>query len=173
MQFKTEKSLEVLRNTPEVLSALLNNLSEEWINCNEGDDTWSPKEVIAHLIVCEETDWLSRVKIILSDLPVKVFQPVDMQAHFKMADNFSIGQLLIRFRQLREYSLSELIRLEINSADLHSAAMHPVLGTVTLQELLATWVTHDLTHTAQITRVLAKQNKPYVGGFIQFLSIIK
>lgn len=173
MEFSIYKSLEILKNTPNVLTSLLHNLSDDWTTNNEGENTWTTKEVLAHLIVCEETDWLPRVKIIHENGLEKKLISIDMTAHFEIAKCNSLKDLLFQFKQLRENGIVKLISYHIQESDLLKTAKHPVLGEVTLQQLIATWVTHDLTHIAQIARVIAKQNKENVGAFATFLTILK
>jgi hypothetical protein len=173
MKFSIQKSFEILESTPFVLSAFLNPLSKEWTDVNEGDKTWTVKEVIAHLIVCEETDWLPRARIILSERVNKLFDPIDMNAHFVLAQKYSLDELLKTFQQRRVEGLIQIKLLNLQDEDFKKSATHPALGEITLQQLIATWVTHDLTHIAQIARVMAKQNKENVGAFVAYLKILK
>jgi uncharacterized damage-inducible protein DinB len=172
MKFSLNKSLEILQATPNVLGVMLNDLSDDWIIANEGENTWSAKEVLAHLIICERTNWLVRVKIMLSDSIVKTLVPIDMAAHFELAKNSLLPNLLNEFKQLRDSSIKELNYLQLGENCLQKTAIHPTLGEVNLQQLIATWVTHDLSHITQISRVLAKQNKEHVGPFVTFLKIL-
>jgi uncharacterized damage-inducible protein DinB len=169
MEFSFNKTVEIIANTPDAVFALLHNLSDDWINQNEGDNTWTVKEVIAHLIECEETNWLPRIRIILNS-PERVFAPMDMQAHFEIAKNNSLQELLIKFKELRVSALSELKGLQ--EADFFKSAIHPVIGEVMIHQLISTWATHDMAHLAQIARIIAKQNKEFVGGFKQYLNIL-
>lgn len=173
MEFSLTNSFQILENTPSVISALLNNLSDDWTTKNEGGNTWTAKEVVAHLIVCEETNWLVRASIILSDSQDKTFVPIDMTTHVEMAQNNSLQDLIKKFRELRESSMKEIKAFNLQETNLKKTAIHPKLGEVNLKQLIATWVTHDLTHIAQISRVMAKQNKDNVGPFATFLSILK
>lgn len=173
MQNIRSGSLEILSNTPAVLTAMLHNLGEEWISSNEGEYTWTAKEVVAHLVVIEETDWLPRIRIILDEDGQKTFAPVDMQAHFAVARNHSMQELLNQFAVLRKQSIEEFTGYNLEEKDLQKTGNHPVLGEVQLQQLLATWVTHDLTHIAQVTRVMAKQQKNEVGPFKRYLRILE
>jgi len=173
MNFSLAKSVQVLQRTPAVISALLANLDEEWTTANEGENTWSPKEVVAHLILCEQSNWIVRAKIILADSPNRTFVPIDMSAHFDIANRHSLQELLDQFAALRKNSLDELNGFQLDEKDLMKTAIHPKLGEVNLQQLLATWVSHDLTHIVQIARVMAKQNKDHVGPFDTFLRIMK
>lgn len=171
MNFTLEKSLEILENTPNAISALLQHLSEEWTNNNEGENTWTAKEVVAHLIICEETDWLPRIKIILNN-PKTVFSPIDMQAHFELAKHYSMTELLIQFSTQRKKGIKAIKEMNLQQNDFLKTGTHPVAGKIMLQELIATWATHDLTHIAQIARIMAKQNRESVGNFKQFLTIL-
>lgn len=172
MDFSFPKTLEILERTPQVLDALMGGLSDSWTQSNEGENTWSPKEVLAHLIVCEKTDWMVRARIILEGDPSKSFEPIDMEAHFELARNRDLSALFAEFKKLREASLAELQRQSLSEIDFARSALHPKLGQVTLKELLATWAVHDLSHTAQIAKVMAKQYKESVGPFAAFLSIL-
>ncbi|MEO7175553.1 MAG: DinB family protein [Saprospiraceae bacterium] len=172
MQFSLNKSLEILERTPSVLSTFLKDLSPEWTETTEGEDTWTAKEVLAHLIICEQTDWIPRFRVILSDDSDKVFAPIDMQAHFILANNNTMVQLLSQFEAERKQGIAELLSYDLHDNDYTKTAIHPKLGEVSLQQLVATWVTHDLTHIAQITRVIAKQNADLVGPFREYLSVL-
>lgn len=173
MNFSFNKSLEIIENTPTVISALLNNLSDEWTTNNEGEHTWTVIEVVAHLIVCEETNWLPRIKIILSNDNDKSFVPVDQFVHVEIAKNSSLNDLIGDFKRLRVNGINELTALSLQESDFKKSAIHPKLGEVNLQQLIATWATHDLTHIAQISRIMAKQNKENVGEFLTFLTFLK
>ncbi|MFQ3575997.1 MAG: DinB family protein, partial [Cytophagales bacterium] len=161
MKFSLDKSLEILKSTPNVISVMLQNLSDEWTNGNEGENTWTAKEVVAHLIVCEETDWLPRIKIILNS-PETVFSPIDMQAHFEIAKNNELQTLLNVFKEHREMCLNQLKSFELSESDFLKTGIHPKCGEVTLQQVLSTWVAHDMSHIAQIARIIAKQNSELV-----------
>lgn len=173
MNFTLSKSLEILERTPTLLSTMLLGLSEEWINGNEGEGTWNAKEVIAHLIVCEKTNWLPRIKIILSDNSNKILEPIDMAAHFEIAKGNLLETLLHDFKTLRENSIAELKGFHLQKSDYTKTAFHPQIFEVNLQQLLATWVTHDLSHLTQVSRVLAQQYKNEVGPFNKYLKILK
>lgn len=173
LTFSVERALEVLKNTPLAITALLQGLDDDWVTKNEGQNTWSAKEVVAHLIVCEETNWISRAKIILSQKQDEPFIPIDMQIHLKYAQKTALDELLETFMNCRQNSIEQLKSFGITPNDLEKTAVHPKLGTVKLSQLIATWVTHDLAHIAQIARILAKQNKPFVGPFEVYLSVLK
>jgi len=172
MEFNLNKSIEILERTPEVLKTLLGGLSNEWILNNEGDETWSPFDVVGHLIHGEKTDWIGRMEVILSDKTDKTFKPFDRFAQFEESKGKSVSQLLEEFSILRKQNLVILKSKNINTKDLNKTGMHPALGVVTLENLLSTWVAHDLGHLAQISRVMAKQYKDEVGPWREFLPVL-
>ncbi|RZK26518.1 MAG: DinB family protein [Flavobacterium sp.] len=172
MKFSLTRSLEVLRNSPNVLSALLFNLSAVWTENNEGENSWTAKEVLAHLIVCEETNWLPRIRIILSNQPNKILSSIDMAAHSILAKGSSIQDLIKRFSQLRESGIEELLAYDLDENDFEKTADHPEIGKINIQQLISTWVAHDLTHIAQIARIMARQTKGNVGSFEKYLKIL-
>lgn len=173
MQYNLNDLKIILKNTPSVLNSLLNNLPDELINCNEGEKTWSPKEVLGHLICGEKTDWIARIKIILDKGPDATFEPFDMNFQYSYVPNKTISELLIEFEKLRSDNLNELEKLNITENDLTKTAQHPARGTVTMKELLSTWAVHDLGHIAQISRVISKQYKKETGPWAEYLRILK
>ncbi|GEO08687.1 DinB family protein [Segetibacter aerophilus] len=172
MKFSLNRSIEILERTPLVLQNLLIGLSEEWTLNNEGEDTWSPYDVIGHLIHGDETDWLPRAEIILYGSE-KQFHPFDRFAQFDNSKGKTLQQLLDEFRQIRNTNIIKLKGLNITGQDLQKTGVHPTFGEVTLSELLSTWVVHDLDHISQIARVMAKQYKNEVGPWVAFLKILK
>lgn len=172
MKYDVEKAISILERTPLVLKTLLEGLDTNWTHTNEGEKTWSPYDVIGHLIHGENTDWIPRAKIIISDIPNKTFEPYDRFAQFTNNKGESLITLLDTFAQLREKNIRILRSLEINSEDLEKKGMHPELGEVTLENLLAAWVVHDLGHITQISRTMAKQYKNEVGPWPQYLAVL-
>ena len=174
MRFSLEEALPVLERTPKVLDAWLRGLPEGWIRNNEGGETWSPYDVVGHLIIGERTDWVPRAKRIVEHGESKAFDSFDRFAHFDEGFRSSAGKsldtLLDEFASARAESLRELRTLKL---DLEKKGRHPELGTVTLRNLLATWVAHDLTHISQITRVMAHQYREEVGPWVQYLGVLK
>ncbi|WP_425391260.1 DinB family protein [Ekhidna sp.] len=173
MQFNLEKSIQILERTPSVLKALLQNLPEDWTTPNEGLDTWSPYDVVGHLIHGEKTDWIPRTKIILAHGSDKPFEPFDRFAQFEESKGQSLAQLLEAFESLRVKNIEKLKALNITEQDLSKTGMHPGLGQVTLENLLAAWVVHDLGHINQITRVMAKQYISEVGPWTQYMGVLQ
>jgi len=172
MQFDLAKSYQILERTPAVLKTLLNNLDEGWIINNEGPETFSPYDVIGHLIHGEKTDWILRTKIILEYGISKPFIPWDRFAQFEESKGKTLQQLLDEFEIIRNENLLWLKSVNLTQKDLDKKGMHPKLGEVTLRNLLSTWVVHDLTHIAQITRVMAKQYKEEMGPWPEFFRIL-
>lgn len=173
MNFSLPNSLEILERTPEVLSHLLRGLSDEWTTANEGENTWSAYDVVGHLIHGEQTDWLVRAELILSDRVDKRFEPFDRFAQFEASRGKSLNQLLDEFKTVRAANVAKLRGLALSDQDLTKTGLHPTFGEVTLKQLLATWVVHDLDHLAQIARVMARQYKDQVGPWVEFLKIVR
>jgi hypothetical protein len=173
MTFELAKCLEILERTPVVLEQMLSGLSHEWTHSNEGADTWSPYDVVGHLIHGERTDWMARLDIIRSDGPNKTFVPFDRFAQFDESRGKTLGDLLREFREARQANLARLRALDLQPADLDRTGIHPSFGTVTMRQLLATWTVHDLDHVMQISRVMAKQIGEDTGPWVAYLRIIR
>ena len=168
MNFDLAQGIVILERTPAVVRELLEDLPAEWTATNEGPETFSPFDVLGHLIDGEETDWMERTRVILAQGPNRTFKPFDRFRH-QGAPPQTLAQRIDRFAKLRRRNLDDLRRLDLTPAQLALTGEHPALGTVTLSQLLATWVAHDLTHLAQITRVMAKQYTQAVGPWVEFL----
>lgn len=173
MDFQIEHAVTILSRTPVTLNALLRDLPEPWLARNEGPETWSPYDVIGHLIHGEETDWIPRAKIILEHGETRAFEPFDRVAMFEESKGKSIAQLLDTFARLRAENLRDLKALNLTADLLAKRGRHPELGLVTLSQLLSTWVVHDLGHVRQIVRVLSKQYGDAVGPWRAYLSILE
>lgn len=173
MNFDLSQSISILERTPEILNIFLSDLPSEWVQVNEGLDTWSAYDIIGHLIHGEKTDWIVRSKIILSQDQNKKFDSFDRFAQFKNSAGKSINELLSEFKELRRHNINELKLLNLTKFDLQLEGIHPELGTVTLKQLLATWVAHDLGHIAQISRVMAKQYKSEVGPWLVYMNVLR
>ena len=172
MEFDLGRSVEVLSRTPPTLQNLLRGMDDNWTLCNEGPDTFSPFDVVGHLIDGEETDWMSRARIILAKGPKPEFQPYDRFRHQKRNVGRTLSSLLDEFAILRAENLTLLKSWELGPEELALRGLHPKFGPVTLRELLAAWVVHDLGHVAQIARVMAKQYKVAVGPWVEFLPVL-
>jgi len=172
MQYRTADAIEILVRTPAVLKTLLSGLPGDWVMNNEGPETFSPFDVIGHLIHGEKTDWVTRAKIILEFGLTKPFTPWDRFAQYEESKDKTLQQLLDEFERVRKINIEWMRSLHLTEDDFDKKGMHPKLGEVTLRNLLSTWVVHDLTHIAQITRVMAKQYKEEMGPWPEFFRIL-
>jgi hypothetical protein len=173
MPFRLDQAVQVLRRTPAVANELLGSgLSEPWLMNNYGPETFAPFDVVGHLIHGERTDWMVRLRIILEFGPGVPFERYDRYAQFEASRNKSMAHLLAEFAELREANLKELVGLNLTTKQLDLEGTHPVLGRVTLKNLLATWVCHDLNHIHQIAKAMAYQYRREVGAWTQFLTIL-
>ncbi|WP_281883435.1 DinB family protein [Paenibacillus sp. YYML68] len=173
MTVQLNEAVQLLARTPQALEQLLVGLSDEWLTCNEGEGTWNATEVVEHLLVAERTNWIPRLEWLMKEGEGRAFPPFDRFAHLQQRRDDSMECKLREFRQLREASLARLHTIINFESDLDRTGRHPQLGIVKASELLATWVVHDLTHTSQITRVLANRYRSEVGPWVQYLSILR
>jgi hypothetical protein len=161
-----------LERTPRALRGLLAGLDEAWLRCDEGPDTFSPLDVLGHLIHGEDTDWMPRLRLILEHGPARPFEPFDRFASRSRFGGASVGELLDLFESKRAENLAALRALALRPEQLALAGTHPALGAVTLGQLLATWVVHDLGHIRQVVRVMARRYGGEVGPWREYLSIL-
>ncbi|MBX3397050.1 MAG: DinB family protein [Phycisphaerae bacterium] len=173
MKFDVEQAIEPLSRTPSVMRAMLAGLSAQWIYTDYGENTFSPFDILGHLIHGERADWIPRMRIILEAGTERPFDKYDRYAQFEECAGKSLNQLLDEFEQCRNTSISSLRAAALTPDLLAKRGMHPALGEVTLENLLATWVAHDLNHIAQIARCMAAQYNDAVGPWRQYLSILK
>ncbi|TCZ72909.1 DinB family protein [Flaviaesturariibacter aridisoli] len=167
-----ERSIELLERTPSVLRSLLQDLPAHWTTATEGPGTWSPYDVVGHLVHAERVAWIARAELILSDREDKTFPPLDRFAQFEESKGKTMHQLLDDFDAHRSANLNALRQLPSGEA-LQRTGVHPQFGNVTLAQLLATWTVHDLDHINQIVRVLAKQYGEAVGPWKANLRILR
>lgn len=172
MEFVLRDGLEVLERTPAVFRALLSGLSESWSFGNEGPETFSAFDNVGHLLHGERTDWIPRARIILAQGRNRRFEPYDRFAQTRESRGKSMQQLLDEFTLLRSENLAILREWNISEAQLALEGEHPIFGRVTLRQLLAAWVGHDLGHIAQTSRVLAKQYLEEVGPWRAYLPVM-
>lgn len=172
-QHSLQDTIALLGRTPTTLNALLRDLPEIWTLRNEGDKTWSPFQVVGHLIHGERTDWIPRARMILEFGETKPFVPFDRWGMEREIQGKTLAQLLDEFARARAQNLDELRALNLRREDLEKRGRHPELGAVTLSQLLATWVGHDLTHLHQISRVMAHQYRETVGPWTVYLGVMK
>jgi len=167
-----EESLAVLTRTPAVLDAMLRDLPDAWTEATEGAGTWSPYDVIGHLIQGERTDWMPRLRIILEHGTSRPFESFDREAQFRESDRKPLPAMLDEFGALRRENLATLRALNLQNAHFELQGTHPSLGPVTLRQLIATWTAHDLGHVVQVSRVMARRYKQEVGPWAGFLSVM-
>lgn len=172
MNISVSDAINLLSRTPQVLENLLLGIPDALLHANEGKDSWSPYDVVGHLIHGEKTDWIPRMKICLSTEDNKTFTPFDRFAQFEDSKGKSLPELLAAFRRLREENIVILKNFELTPSDFKRTAIHPAFGEVTLQQLLATWVVHDQNHLYQITRTIAHQYREETGPWRAYLRII-
>ena len=167
------ESIGVLRRTPAVLDALLRGLDTCWVRATEGPETWSPYDVLGHLIHAERADWMTRLTTILEHGPDRPFDRFDREAQFRRGDPTGMEELLDEFKTLRAANLESLESLGLTSEQLELKGTHPDLGSVTVRQLLATWTAHDLAHLLQISRTMAKRYRHEVGPWAEYLSVMR
>ena len=167
-----DDAIAILARTPATLDALLRALPAPFIAAHEGGQTWSPFDVVGHLIHGEHTDWIPRARIILEHGEARAFDKFDRFAQFDASEGKTLGSLLDEFARLRGESIRALESMRLTDTELDRRGLHPELGVVTLRQLLATWVAHDLDHIVQISRVLARQYTDEVGPWRAYLRII-
>lgn len=173
MNFRFDEAIQLLARTPASLEAFLSGLPEGWIHCNEGEGTWNSEEVIAHLIEAEISNWIPRIETLLQQGESQTFPLFDRFAHLETTADTTIERKLAAFREIRMANLEKLEELVNPDEDLDRRGTHPEFGSVTLRELLSTWVVHDLTHISQITRVMAERYRQDVGPWEKYLSVLK
>ena len=172
MRFDIDHSIEILSRTPSAMRAMLDGVSDGWTRENEGPDTFSAFDVIGHLIDGEETDWIPRARIVMSQGENRTFERYDRFRHKSRNKDRSLASLLDEFEKLRRDNIELVKSWKLTNDDLRLTAMHPALGTVTFAQLLSAWVVHDLGHIAQVSRVMAKQYKEEVGPWVQYLPVL-
>jgi hypothetical protein len=171
VDFDLEQAIPVLERTPAVLSNLLDGLPEDWTRVDEGPDTWSPRQVVAHLIHGERTDWIPRARIIIKQGSYRKFDPFDRFA--ELDSPRPLTDLLEEFDRLRAESVATLRGWNLKEKDLELTGVHPEFGDVPMRQLLATWVVHDLSHIAQITRTMARAYTRAVGPWTAYFRVLQ
>jgi len=172
MDFSLPSTYAVLERTPSTLRALLQDLPEQWTAPNEGPDTWSPFDVLGHLVHGERTNWVQRAEVILAQGESLRFKTFDRFAQFRESEGKSMNDLLGEFAELRANNLRIVKGWKLTETQLSLEGEHDTFGRVTLRQLLSTWTAHDLAHIGQVVRVMAKQYRDAVGPWRSFLSIM-
>ena len=172
MDYTPQRAIEILERTPAILTAQLAGLNDAWTEPNEGPDTFSPYDVVGHMLHGETTDWRPRIERILQYGTARAFDIFDRFAMYEESKGKNLDDLLSQFAAKRQENIQWFRALNLQPDDLDKEGLHPKLGIVTLRNLLATWVIHDLTHIAQINRVMAKQLKTDMGPWQEYFRII-
>jgi hypothetical protein len=173
MKFQVEQAIEILSRTPETVKSLLGNLSDEWTASENDRENWSPFDIVGHYLHAEETDWIPRSRIILRQGENRTFEPFDRFAQFEISKDKTLSELLETFAEKRQESLETLKSWNLTDSQLKLKGNHPELGEVTLEQLLSTWVVHDLTHIRQIVTFQAQKYAENVGVWKEYLSILR
>ena len=170
--FELSKTLTALESTPEALNALLSKLPDSWMDFSEDPEAWSPRSVLIHFIHNEQANWMTRARVILEDGGERAFPPFNQMPDPANQPSGSTAELLELFSDLRKQNLGEIREFNIQEGDLERTGEHPSLGTVTLQQLLSTWLVHDYNHLHQIAKTLAKHYGEAVGPWTVHLAIL-
>lgn len=172
MSFSLERSIEILRRTPDALHGLLGGVSDFWARNNYGPNTFSPFDVVGHLLHAERVNWLTRLRIILEQGPAEPFPPFDRYAMYESSKGKSLSELLDAFAAERRRSVEALTSMQLTDEQLAARGRHPEFGEVTAGQLIATWVVHDLGHLHQIAKAMAYQYRDAVGPWRAYLTIL-
>jgi hypothetical protein len=172
MEFDLSNAIAVLERTPRVLRSMLSGLPTAWTESNEGPETWSAYDIVGHLIHGDRSDWIVRAQLILDQGENRTFEPFDRFAQFRESEGKTIEKLLDEFEMVRAENLGTLKGWHLSQSHLALEGVHPSFGAVTLRQLLATWVAHDLAHSAQIARVMAKQLRDEIGPWREYMPIM-
>lgn len=173
MKFQLEQAIEILAQTPATIKSLLENLSDEWILTEENRDDWNAFDIVGHLIHADETDWIPRAEVILAQGENPTFDAFDRYGQFEKSKGKTLPELFDEFAEIRKQCIDNLRQMNLDEDKLKLKGIHPELGEVTLENLLATWVVHDLTHIRQIVTSMAKKYSENVGVWKEYLSILK
>ena len=171
IEFKLEDAIKLISNTPSVVESMLSGLPDEWLTCRENEDSWNAVEILVHFNHGERTDWVTRTKIILGE-GSKEFEPFERESGFEGLNADDVPNLVSEFKELRRQNIAEIVGMNLSEDDYEKKGIHPEFGDVTLRQLLAAWVVHDLGHIQQLSRVLAKQYKEEVGPWVKYMSIL-
>jgi hypothetical protein len=163
------ETMALLKRTPRALDSLLRDLPEVWTRRNEGGQSWSPMQIVAHLAHGERTNWMPRVRTLLEFGETKPFPPFEREP---ADEQRSLAQLLDEFDRLRAENLAALAAMDLTEEHLNRHGQHPAFGPVTLTQLLSTWAAHDLTHLHQLSRVMAYQYRESVGPWSAYLGVL-
>ena len=167
---RLSEAVPILERTPSVLRTQLTGLPNSWLDDDDGEGTWSPGQVVAHLVEAEHDLWIPRMRAILGG---EAFPPFDRAGSIRGWGKDSLDTLLDEFERRRNASLRDFKAVRLTDADLARSGKHPEFGTVTLAQLLSTWTAHDLIHLAQITRTMARRYRDAVGPWKAYIRTLQ
>lgn len=173
VNFHLNEAVEILDRTPQTLEYFLSGLSDGWLQCSEGEETWNVSEVIEHLIEGEKNNWIPRLEFILKEGEKKPFPHFDRYSHLSNPSQGTIKEKLFEFKTIRTYNINKLTSLIDSESQLELTGYHPAFGVVKVRELISTWVVHDLTHISQIVRVMSERYREDVGPWDIYLGTLK
>lgn len=172
MNFELSEAIEILERTPQTLTVFLTGVSDGWLQCNEGEGTWTVSEVVDHLVEAETSNWIPRLEFILREGEKAPFPPLDRYAHLNEPADRPIEEKLQAFRMLRMENI-ERLKAIATPETFEQTGAHPAFGVVKVRELISTWAVHDLTHITQIVRVMAERYRTDVGAWKEYLGVLR
>lgn len=172
MMVELERAVEILGRTPAVLRAWLGGLADFWARSNYGEATFSPFDVVGHLIEAEQTNWMTRLRVMMEHGDTKPFPAFERYAMYESSVGRSMDDLLESFAALRAKSLDALRVHDLTPEKLDLRGKHPDLGEVRVWHLIAAWVVHDLGHLHQVAKAMAFQYRDEVGPWREYLTIL-
>ncbi len=170
--FTLRKCLEILERTPTVLKTLLADLSGDW-TASTSDHEVGIHQIMHYLILNEEDTWLPNIKTILDGHRPSLLGLYEKLMPPEEVPDKAINSLLKEFKFLRELNLAEIRRLQIQLSNLNVTEDFSIWGKLSVKELMASWMVHDLSHIAKISRIMANRYETEVGKWSQHLDILK
>lgn len=159
-----------LTQTPRIVEGLVAAAPSAALTWREAEGTWNTVEVLSHVADGEITDWMPRIERILSG--GGRFMPFDREGGFTRYRGWTAEALVGEFGQLRRANLEKLDTLRLSAPHLKLTGEHPEFGTVTMEQLLACWATHDMAHVAQLSRLLTRSFGRHVGPWKKYFSLL-
>jgi hypothetical protein len=172
MSFELADARAALERGPSVVQALVAGLGDAWLTARPTAEDWDARGVLSHLVYVEESDWLVRARMIMEQGPSAPLPPVEHGDQSSRYAGVTTAQLVERFADLRARNLEQLDAMGLRTEDLDRLGLHPALGEVTMRQLLATWVVHDLNHIRQLQEALASHYADEVGPWRSLLGVL-
>lgn len=162
---------EPLSLTPATLRAVLQGRPDDWLDRRHAPDVVSPRETVAHLLLCEaEETWIDRVRHLLDPDHVCIPGSYAGLGDGELSKR-PLPELLDAFETQRTRSLHELEALGLTIADLEGSITEEGFGTQTVENVLNTWVAHDLYHLGQIFKSYSAVYADRIGPYQTFLNL--